>query len=119
MIVTDSFMMRKMARALREGGDLYNLNDIQKMLSAGTAQGHVVGETWAITQVHQFPAVKSVNIMVVVGNMEDSLKLEKKIEEWAKGLGATLLTGIGRDGWWEYKTPGWKKLGTMYAKDIS
>lgn len=119
MIITDSFMMRKMARALREGGDLYNLNDIQKMLREGTAQGHVVGDTWAITQVHQYPAVKSVNILVVVGNMRDSLQLEQKIEAWAKDLGASLLTGIGRDGWWEHRTPGWKKMGVYYAKDIA
>jgi hypothetical protein len=88
------------------------------MLKSGEAQGHVVGDTWAITQVHKFPARISVNVMIVVGNMEDSLKLEAKIETWAKSIGANLLTGIGRDGWWEYKTPGWKKMGTCYAKEL-
>jgi len=118
MIITDTFMLRKMARALREGGDLYNLNDIAEMLSNGTAQGHVVGNTWAITQVHQFPAKKSVNILVVVGNMEDSIKLEGKITEWAKEIGANRITAIGRDGWWKHRTPGWDKVGVLYAKEI-
>ena len=118
MLITDSFMMRKMARALQQSNNLYNLNDIKKMLSDGSAQGHVVGDTWAVTQVHDWPARRSVNILVVVGNLEDSLKLEEKIENWAKDIGANLITGVGRDGWWNFRTPGWKKTGTLYSKDI-
>jgi hypothetical protein len=118
MIITDAAMMRKMQRALKETGDLFTLQDISAMLKKGTAQGHVVGDTWAITQVHEFPLKKSVNILVVVGNMEDSLAMEAKIDTWAKGIGADVITAIGRDGWWDFRTPGWKKAGTMYAKEL-
>jgi hypothetical protein len=87
-------------------------------LASGHAQGHVEGDTWAITQIHQFPNHKTVNILVVVGNMEDSLKLEAKIEKWAKGIGVDRMTAIGRDGWERRLAPGWKKYGVMYSKDI-
>ena len=118
MIINDKFMLKKMEKALRHAGDLFNLDDVGEALRAGTMQGHVEGDTWAITQVHQFPAKKTVNILVVVGNMEDSLKLEAKITEWAKGIGADRVTAIGRDGWWDHRLPGWKKAGVLYSKDI-
>jgi hypothetical protein len=118
MIITDSAMMKKMQRALKEAGDLFTLQDISAMLKKGTAQGHVVGDTWAITQVHEFPLKKSVNILVVVGDMKDSLALEAKIDTWARGIGADAITAVGRDGWDKFVAPGWKKTGTMYAKEL-
>jgi hypothetical protein len=118
MIITDKFMLKKMARALKAANDVFNLDDIGEGLRNGHMQGHVEGDTWAITQVHQWPRRKSVNILVVVGNMEDSLILEGKITKWAKELGADHITALGRDGWWRRKLPGWKKMGVVYTKDI-
>jgi hypothetical protein len=118
MIITDTIMMRKMQRALKEAGDLFTLHDIEEMLKKGTAQGHVVGDTWAITQVHEFPLKKCVNVLVVVGNMEDSLAMEAKIDTWAKEIGANVITAVGRDGWDKFVAPGWKKTGTLYAKEL-
>jgi|SRR4249920_2798073 hypothetical protein len=118
MIISDEKMAKLMSKALKLGGDLYTLDDIDKQLLTGDMQGHVEGNTWAITQVHDWPHRKSVNILYVVGNLDDSIKLETRIENWAKGIGASLLTGIGREGWWEYRLPGWKKVGTLYSKDI-
>jgi len=118
MIITDQAMLMKMERALRSGNDLYDLDDIQEKLIVGDMQSHVEGNTWAVTEVHDWPRRRSVNILFVVGYLGDSLRLEKKIIDWAKDIGADLITAIGRDGWWEYRTPGWKKMGTLYSKDI-
>jgi hypothetical protein len=111
-------MLKKMQRALKLANGVFNLDDIGDGLSKGTMQGHVVGDTWAITQVHQWPRRKSVNILVVVGNLDESLEMDSIITNWAKGIGADHLTFIGRDGWWKHRTTGWKKLGVMYSKDI-
>jgi hypothetical protein len=111
-------MLKKMARALRQADDMYDLGDIEIGLKTGNMQGHVEGNTWAITQVHDYPKKRTVNILFVIGELEDSVKLEAKIEEWAKSVDADLITAIGRDGWWEHRVPGWRKLGTLYAKDI-
>lgn len=118
MNIVDPVMYKKMERALRLNNYMYDLGDIQDGLDNGDMQGHVEGDTWAITQVHNWPRQKTVNILFVVGNIEDVVKLEVKIEKWAKEIGASLLTGIGRDGWWERRTPGWRKVGTLFAKDI-
>jgi hypothetical protein len=111
-------MAAKMNEALKASGDVYDLRDIQDLLKDGMMQGHVEGDTWAITQVHDWPKKKSVNILYVVGSLENSIRLEGKITEWAKEIGADFITAVGRDGWWERRTPGWKKVGTLYSKDL-
>lgn len=118
MKITDPAMQRKMGKALKVNGDVFDLDDIREALKVGKMQGHVEGDTWAITQVHEWPRKKSVNILYVIGSLDDSVKLESKITEWAKEIGANFITAIGRDGWWKFKTPGWKKMGILYSKDI-
>ena len=118
MIITDPKMRDKMEKALKISGNIYTLEDIDRMLKSGEMQGHVHGNTWAITQVHDWPRHRSVNILYVVGDIEDTVVLETEIAEWAKDQGATVLTAIGREGWWERRTPGWGKMGTLYSKDI-
>lgn len=119
MNITDPVMADKMSKALKLGGDLYSLTDIEDALMNGDLQSHVEGDTWAITQVQNFPQKVAVHILFVVGNLDSSIKLEAKIEEWAKTeIKADLLTGTGRSGWWAYKIPGWRMTGTNFVKDI-
>jgi hypothetical protein len=115
----DDNMKRKMARALAISGDLYDIHDIEAHLLEGKLQGHVEGDTWAITQVHDWPQKRAVNILYIIGSLSDTEQLEVKIEEWAKSIGATMLTAVGRESWWNRRTPGWKKVGTLYSKDIT
>jgi hypothetical protein len=118
MIINDTAMLKKMNRALAINGNLYALEDIERELETGHLQGHVEGDTWAITQVHNWPRRKAVNIMYLVGSLGGALKLEYKVEQWAKSVGADLITAVGRDGWEKHRTLGWKKVGNLYSKDI-
>ena len=117
-MITDPFMAEKMKRALKIANNVYTLDDIMDHIKSGKMQGHVEGSTWAITQVHEFPRKKAVDILYVVGSLESSLKLENKIEHWARELGADLLTATGRSGWWDFRTLGWKRNGVVYAKEL-
>ena len=119
MRITDPAMLKKMERVLKMNNNVFNLEDIREELQSGRMQSHSVGDTWAITQVHQWPRRKSVNVLFVVGSLGDSYQMEKRIEEWAvREAGADLITAVGRDGWWNKRTPDWKKMGTIYSKDI-
>lgn len=117
MIIADR-MLPKVARALKCGNNVYQVEDIDRELVSGNMQSHCVRDTWAVTQVHQWPQRKAVNVLLVVGDMSDMSELERKITHWAKFIGADLITAIGRDGWWEHRTPGWRKTGVLYSKDI-
>jgi hypothetical protein len=118
MIVTEPKMRKKLVRALKQGNNLYDLNDIENALAQGSMQGHVNGDTWAVTQVHDWPHRRSVEILFVVGNLHEAVMMEEKLEDWARAIGATMITAVGREGWWNHKTPGWKKVGVLYSKDI-
>jgi len=119
MRITDPAMLKKMERALKHGGELYTLNDIEDAIRTGKMQSHVKGNTWIITEVHDFPRKRVVNILFVVGELEEAMAAELEIEEWAKSIGADGLTAIGREGWWKFHTLGWKELGTYYSKDLN
>ena len=118
MNIDDPEMFKKLIRALEVSGNLYTLSDIEEGLNSGSLQSHVEGDTWAITQVHDWPQRRAVNILFVIGSIEDTAELEAKIEKWAKDINANLLTATGREGWWKVRTPGWKTTGTLYSKDI-
>ena len=111
-------MVGRVNRALAEGGNLFTVDDIDAQIASGNMQGHVEGNTWAVTQVHDWPNARTVNILFVIGSVHEGMILEDKIVEWARGLGATKLTGIGRDGWWGHRSANWQKVGTLYSKDI-
>lgn len=117
MIIADH-MVVKVARALRQANNAYGLEDIEYALNTGDMQSHVYKDTMAVTQIYKYPRRKAVNILFVIGNLEESLVLEGKIEKWAKSIGADLITAVGREGWWDHRLPGWKKQGSLYAKDI-
>jgi len=118
MIITDEAMRKKMQRALDFNGNLYSLDDIEEHLLSGKLQSHAEGETWVITQVHDWPQRRAVNIMYLVGSLAGTPELEQKIEEWARSIGADIITAGGRDGWLKFRTPGWKKIGSLFSKDI-
>jgi len=122
MKITDPIMAAKMEKALKCAGNLFDLNDIKNALQTGHMQGHVVGDSWAITQIHDWPQRRSVNILFVVGDKEDLPELHARVEEWAKNVGADLMTAYGREGWEEYlgsnMGKGWRKSSIVYSKDL-
>lgn len=118
MNITNLQMAAKMARVLRDAGDLHEFADIEAGLQSGDMQGHVEGDTWAITQVQDYPRRKVVYILYLVGRQEDVHALEDKITEWAKEIGASRIMAVGREGWWKFRTAGWKQVGIQYAKEL-
>jgi hypothetical protein len=118
MIIPDPKMVAKMNKAIALGGNLFSIEDIFEYLKDGRMQSHAEGDTWVITQIHDWPRKRSVNLLYTVGNIKEASKLEEKITIWAKSIGADTITAIGGDGWWKYRLPNWKKVGTLYSKDI-
>jgi len=119
MRIINPAMLRKMERALKHGGNMYTLDDIGFAIKEGKMQSHVMGDTWIITEVHDFPRNRVVHVLFVVGNLDETLAAEQNIQTWANKIGADKLTAIGREGWWKFNTQGWNKTGTLYSKDIN
>ena len=111
-------MQEKMERWLHDAGDYYTFEDIMDFISEGKFQSFAVGDTWIVTQVDEYPRRKVVHITLVVGNYEEAEQALPEIYEFARSIGATRVTGFGREGWFRHPAPGWNRLGIMYAKDL-
>ena len=118
--IKDPVMLKKMERALKQGGNLYTLDDIGIALHNGDMQSHTADGTWVITTVSKYPRCKSVDVLFVVGDLEGAFVVDKQLEEWARNVvGANFMSAAGRDGWERRLGRGWKKTATIFNKDIS
>ena len=121
MIISSPKMSRMMSKFLKEYGGLYTLDDIIKGIYNGKFQSHVFGDSWVITQVDQFPRDKVVHLTGIVGTIDELRPGFQELYKWSKEIGAIRITGNGRDGWWgpAKNEPGWRRVGTMYEKDLT
>ena len=119
MRIIDPVMEKKFNRMLRQCGGLYEISDIEQLINEGKMQSFVQGATWIVTQINEFPRRKVLEIVFVVGTMAEAIQALPQVYTFADKIGATLIMASNaRDGWWTYAQPGWKKLGSIYAKEI-
>jgi len=116
--VNDHEMLKKVDRIIHKAGNLYELDDIMDLIDVGKMQSFTYDNTWVVTQIQVYPRKKVLEIVWVIGFMEDAVKLLPEIEQYAKEKGASRIRGIGREGWWKFAEPGWKQTAVMYEKDI-
>jgi hypothetical protein len=99
----------KLARLLDRMGGLWTVQDILSAIAEGRMQSFVEGETWAITQIACFPRAKLLEILVVVGVLDDCQKLLDRIFQYANDHDIGLIQAYGRRGWLDHPlTAGWK-----------
>jgi hypothetical protein len=100
---------KKLARLLDRMGGLWTVQDILSAIAEGRMQSFVEGETWAITQIACFPRAKLLEILVVVGALDDCQKLLDRIFQYANDHDIGLIQAYGRRGWLNHPlTAGWK-----------
>jgi hypothetical protein len=99
----------KLARLLDRMGGLYNVNDILQAIAEGRMQSFVEGDSWAITQIAQFPRVRLLEILIALGDLEQCRKLHDRILRYANDHDIGLVQAYGRRGWLDHPlTAGWK-----------
>jgi len=117
--ITRQDMATKLEKTLRLSGDLYTLDDIMVAIEEGRMQSFTVDDTWIITQVLEFPRRKVLEITFVIGFLNEAVKALPALYAFARSIGATRVTGFGREGWMNFAEPGWKLVGSMYAKELT
>lgn len=112
-------MMKKMDRALREGGGTHTMDDLLVEIRNGSKQSFAYGSTWAITQVLDFPRKRVLELFMVVGVGCELAILEEDIVNYAKSVGADFIRTQGRRGWKnKAKEMGWKHTHNIFVKEI-
>ena len=114
---------RKLARVLDRIGGLYTLNDILTLIAEGKMQSHVVNNSWAITQVQDFPRARQLLLVAMVGDLADLDALHAKIVSYADEVNAGLIATYGRLGWLRegsYARFGWrlKAKSQLYQREM-
>jgi hypothetical protein len=108
---------QKLARVLDRMGGLYMLNDILTAIGEGRMQSFVENDSWAITQVNQYPRARSLQLVAMVGDLKDVDALHAKILDYADEANCGLLSTYGRMGWLRegsFRRLGWRLKAKNY-----
>ena len=111
----------KLARVLKRMGDLYTVSDILEAIAARRMQSFVEGESWALTRIAIYPRAKVVEVLAVVGRLDEARVLHDRILEFAAREGVKVIQAYGRMGWMpDAKARGWtiKAKNYVYFKEI-
>jgi hypothetical protein len=112
---------RKLQRVLDRMGNLYTVNDILTEVAANKMQSWVEGESVAITRIALYPRAKVVEVLAVVGKLDEARRLHDRILVFAAEIGAGVIQAYGRSGWMpDAHRRGWKVIAEnyVYQKDM-
>ena len=114
---------QKLERVLDRMGGLYTLDDIKTAIAEGKMQSFVANNSWAITQVQNFPRVRQLLLVALVGDLDDVETLHAKLLDYADEIDAGLIATYGRLGWMRegsFRSLGWrlKAKSHLYQRDM-
>jgi hypothetical protein len=112
---------QKLARVLDCMGGLFTVNDILTAIAEARMQSFAVNNSWAITQVVDFPRARQLQIVAMVGDLADGEALHEKVLAYADDVNAGLVSALGRRGWIpEARAHGWrlKAKNYLYHRDM-
>lgn len=106
-------------------GGLYLYEDIVEAVKNGTMQGHVVGDSWAVTQVTDTPRKRVLNIIFVAGRLKDMVELDAEVERWARENHVDIMMGTPRREWenlirkpGKFRDTGWEHKTSLFMKEL-
>lgn len=108
----------KVDKLLLKGGDLYSFEDILEQINLGNMQSFALGESWCVTQICNFPRRRALDIVFMVGNLDELRALEPELIAFAKKHGIDRGIATARLGFIEKSFPGWKLASANFVKDF-
>jgi hypothetical protein len=112
---------KKLARVLDRMGGLYTINDILSEIAQNKMQSFVEGESVAITRIALYPRCKVVEVLAVIGKVDEARVLHDRVLIFAAEVGAGVIQAYGRKGWLhDAQRRGWKVIAEnyVYQKDM-
>ena len=119
MSLSTNEKLGRLQRALDYGGPTHRLRDVVEMLNDGRAKLWERGDGVIVTEMHEYPLLRSCHFWLVSGELHDCLALEAEIADWARGEGCTVATAMGRKGWGRAAAPaGWREWSPNFLKRL-
>jgi hypothetical protein len=102
-------------------GGLYLASDILRLVREGRMQMFAEGDSIAVTQICNFPRGKVLEIIAVVGDINDLRTLHDRLLIFAAEIGASVIQAFGRKGFMpDAERRGWrvKARSFVYQRDM-
>lgn len=108
------------AAALEYSGGTHTVADVAEMIRNGRAQFWPGFRSAVVTEINEYPQVKTLNYFLAGGDMDELKIIRPYIEQWAKAAGCKRITLLGRRGWERtfLKDEGYKPQWFVLAKEI-
>jgi hypothetical protein len=113
--------LAKLERTLARAGGLYTRKDILDALEKKEMQSFIEGDSLALTRIALYPRAKVVEVLAVVGKLDEARILHDRILIFASEVGARVIQAYGRHGWLhDAQRRGWKVIAEnyVYQRDI-
>ncbi len=105
--------------ALEHSGGTHNFDDICEGVKEGRMQLWPGKDGCVITELVSYPRIKTINVFLGAGKLDQLTDMHESVIAWAKLNGAKKLTMSGRFGWERaLKKHGWKFLQTTMYKEF-
>lgn len=111
-------MRERVEQMLRDSGDLYGFEDILDLIREGKMQSFALNDSWAVTQICEFPRKRVLDIVFVVGDLDDLEVLESDLIGFAREHGIPMGWANGRMGFMRKAFPGWEMVSATFMKEF-
>lgn len=109
----------QLQQALDAMGNTHSFEDILASIESGHMQSFAEGETWCVTQIIDMPRKRVLEIVLLVGTMEDAEKLHDQVMNFAIESGCQLVRTFARDGWRrKAREYGWKNGYSVFLMEV-
>jgi hypothetical protein len=106
-------------KALEFMGNTHSFPDILALIEDGQMQSFANGETWAVTQIIDFPKKRVLEVFLVTGDLANAEALHDVVIAYAKAHACDFIRAYGRDGWSSRaKERGWTAGARVYTKEV-
>lgn len=117
--MNDDPKVLRIRQILEAQGGLYEWEDFVSQLEAGALQSFHEDSSAVFTAVRQYPRKKVLEVVVAVGTLEGIYRIQPRVVAFAKDQGCDLMmASVGRDGWFDVKTPGWNRVASTYIRRL-
>ena len=102
-------------------GAVYRVSDILAAIAEGRMQSFADEDSWAVTQVIEYPRARVLDILAAVGDLEACRRLHDRVLQYARDNDISLVQAYGRRGWiGDAVSRGWRVKTTsyLYQRDL-
>jgi hypothetical protein len=103
-------LLTKLKKALRIGGDTYDLEDVLYCLETGKMQAFWNDGAIIVTEIVQAPKKRYLHIFLCAGDMSSVMALDEKLKAFAEKTGCEFGRALVRPGFEKaLESMGWKR----------